>query len=396
METVVVTGAAGSLGQRVLVLLARAQRPYRVVGIDRVPLAGTPAGVEGHVADLSPLPGAEEPSEGLLAASFAGADCVVHLAWQTASTERKRSPSPSANHGALVRTLRLSEAAGASRLVYVSSATVYGAWADNAVPLAEDAALRPNPEFVFAVEKAESERLLDDWAILHPGVAVAVLRPTVTVGSSGRPLYEALGGTRAPSSDDSARLVQFLHVDDLAVAIALAVDKSLSGVFNVAPDPGIAESTVRALSGGVRRVRLPTGIATRISAWGWKSFGWGMPRQAAPYSLHPWAVTSERLRAQGWRPMYNSEEALVATDTRSHWDDIPPARRLNYTLALGAAGAGVLCGGAIGATLWYRRRNSRAGTRSRCQFCDKLVGWCPMAMTLVSRLPWWRKPISTR
>lgn len=362
METIVVTGAAGSLGQRVIGLLADSRSHYRLVGVDSVPLSGVPSGVEGRVIDLGAEAG---ESEDALDEVLARADCVIHLAWRSRSARHERPRPDSVNHRALARVLRLSGAGGIRHFVYVSSATVYGAWADNGVPLPEDAPLRPNPEFAFAVEKAESERLIDEWAEQHREVAVALLRPTVTVGSSGRPPYEVLAGTRAPSSPDGARLVQFLHVDDLAAAVAVVVDNSLSGVFNVAPDAGIPQATARALAGGVRAVTLPAWIATRVSALIWDLCGWGIPRQAAAYSLHPWVIAADRLRAAGWKPMYTSEEALVATDTRSHWDDLPPGRRQNYTFA--ATGIVVIVAGAAatGALGWYWAKARHLSRRDR-------------------------------
>ena len=123
--------------------------------------------------------------------------------------------------------------------MHLSSATVYGAWPDNQIPLTEDSPLRPNPEFAYAVGKAEAERALAEWAEDHPDTRVAVLRPAVTVGSP-EPLYEALGATRAPGAGDGRRPVQYLHVDDLADAVILAWERRLSGVYNVAPDTGRA------------------------------------------------------------------------------------------------------------------------------------------------------------
>ena len=93
---------------------------------------------------------------------------------------------------------------------------MYGAWPDNKIPLTEDARFRPNPEFSFAVAKAEAERVVAEWAEDHPDAHVAILRPAVTVGSPERPLYQALGVTRSPGSGDGGRPVQYLHVDDLA------------------------------------------------------------------------------------------------------------------------------------------------------------------------------------
>src|SRR5437868_15019821 len=66
---------------------------------------------------------------------------------------------------ALLRSTR------ARRLVYTSSAMVYGAWPNNPVPLTEDAPMRPNPGFAYATAKAEGERLAVEWRDGNAGAA---------------------------------------------------------------------------------------------------------------------------------------------------------------------------------------------------------------------------------
>jgi nucleoside-diphosphate-sugar epimerase len=187
-------------------------------------------------------------------------------------------------------------------------------------------------------------------------VAVAVLRPSVTVGSEERPLYQALGITRAPRLADESRPVQYLHVDDLASAVVLAWERRLRGVYNVAPDGGIAEEQARALAGGVAKLTLPDRLGAPVAALAWRLFRKGVPAEARAYATHPWAVAPDRLKAEGWIPEYSSEEALVATDERVHWDDLPPGRRQNYSLILAGAGVAVVATAAVGVVTWLRAR----------------------------------------
>jgi nucleoside-diphosphate-sugar epimerase len=233
---------------------------------------------------------------------------------------------------------------------------VYGAWADNQIPLTEDTPIRPNPEFAFAVGKADAERAIAEWAEDHPEVQVAVLRPAVTVGSPQRPLYQALGATKAPRAGDGARPVQYLHVDDLAEAVVLAWEQRLSGVYNVAPDTGVREDEARALAGGVARLTLPARLSHAVAAWTWQLWRRGVPVEARAYATHPWVIAPDRLKAAGWTPHYSSEEALVATDMRVHWDDLPPGRRQNYNLLLAIGGAVALAGLAAGGVAAWRKR----------------------------------------
>lgn len=291
-----------------------------------------------------------------------GASGLMHLAWRTPDslhhTKADESAARATNLAALRQVLDVAAEVGVATLVYVSSATVYGAWPDNPVPLSEDAALHPNPEFAFAVTKAEAERTLAAWTEAHPEVAVAVLRPTVTLGTPVRPLYQALSGTRSPRSDDGARPMQFLHIDDLAAAVVVAWAEGLHGVYNVAPDRGVREDTARALAGGVAKVALPTRLAHSVAAWSWKLWRLGAPREAQAYAKWPWVVAPDRLRAAGWVPQYTSEETLVVTDERAHWDDLPPGRRQNLTV-LAAAGGLVGVAGSVVALVVARSRRSR-------------------------------------
>ena len=361
MPTVVVTGVSGSLGSRVATRLLAHPKVDRVVGIDLIPVSHPDARLDARVIDLSARPG---PGDRELDRALDGADAVLHLAWKLPD-DRGSGPAEvraaaTANQRALARVLDGAEKAAVGSVVHVSSATVYGAWADNKVPLTEDTRLRPNPEFSFAVSKAESERALAEWADGHPSISVSVLRPAVTVGPDGRSLYQALGITRAPRLGDGSRPVQYLHIDDLASAVVLAWEQGLDGVYNVAPDAGIPEDQARALAGGVAKLSLPDRLATRVASVGWKLWRKGVPAEALAYATHPWVVAVDRIRATGWQAEYSSEEALVATDERLHWDDLPPGRRQNFNLIVAVAGTTGLVSAAGVALAALRRRRSRS------------------------------------
>ena len=61
---------------------------------------------------------------------------------------------------------------GATQIVLVSSALVYGAYANNPIPLTEDAILRPDVEFVYARQLATVEAMVDRWRRDDPRRAV--------------------------------------------------------------------------------------------------------------------------------------------------------------------------------------------------------------------------------
>jgi len=312
----------------------------RVLAVDIVPMPATAPEVEPHAFDLS-SPGAQDE----LAALAKRADVLVHLAWE---------PEGKQNLRALQHVLEAAEAIEPAQLVHLSSGTVYGAWPDNAVPLTEEVTPRPNAELAYAVEKRAAEELVEKWSRAHPDIAVALLRPACTVGSTEQPLYQALATSKRPPLGAEGRIVQYLHVNDLASAVVHTFEKGLSGTYNVAPDNGVREEVAGALAGGSASLPLSAPVRAALAEWRWRLWRRGAPSGAGPYAEHTWVIAGDKLRSTGWRPEYSSEQALVVSDERAHWDELPPNRRVSAALAAGAAT--VLAVGA-GSAMWWRHRH---------------------------------------
>jgi hypothetical protein len=146
---------------------------------------------------------------------------------------------------------------------------------------------------------------------------------------------------------------QFLDVDDLAAAVDLARRARLDGPRNVAPDGWVDGDTARALAGGVPRVRLPERLALRLAGWRWRAGLGDTPPALLPYTVHPWVVANDRLRADGWSPTSTNEEAYVTHHRAAPWATVSPRRRQELALA----GSGLaLVGAAAGVVSVLRRR----------------------------------------
>ncbi len=282
-------------------------------------------------------------TEGDRAHAAEPADCEV-MVWLSAhDADARASRRESALQGL---SAALVECPHLTHVVLVSSAMVYGAWANNPVPLTEDAALRPDVEFAYARQLGAVEQLVDAWRLAVPGRSVTVLRPVVSMaadGTSGIAAALAAGmGQRVGEDDPPA---QFLHLDDLAAAVVLGAEERLDGVFNVAPDGWIAGERVRALAGAVPRLKMPDRVGEVVTNLRWRFQRGPIPPGLRSYTRWPWLVANDRLRSAGWQPIVTNEQAYVEGTEAKWWTMVSPKRR--QELSLGGLAVGIVLGVAV-------------------------------------------------
>jgi nucleoside-diphosphate-sugar epimerase len=350
-EIVVVTGAELPIGRRVVA--AALAEP----GVDRVVAVG---------ADPDPRKLVSVPEGGpeLLLAPFALDDSrlapLVRDATRVLLTGPRSGLDIDGTGGAdidLVATraflATLARVAAVSTVVVLSSALVYGARADNPIPLTEDAPVRPNPTIDAAVERAELERLCTTWSRSR-NATCALVRPGVVVGpENGRWLSRSPWSTAGLQVSGVAAPVQFVHVDDLADALARVCRARFDGAVNVAADGWLTVDQVRALKGPTARLRVRRSVALGLARLG-ASFGLapGDPATLVASSA-PWVVSNDRIRALGWSPEHTNEEAYVDSDHGGPWARLTPRHR--QEIALGVAGV-TLLGVVLGVVAFVRRR----------------------------------------
>ncbi len=338
---VVVTGIAGSVGSRVAQRLI-GDPTCEVVGIDRggKPVAGF---AEHHLGDVRSLD---------LDSIFDGADALVHLASAYGRNEFVDASSHDTRAARLV--FEAAARAQVGQCVVLSSAMVYGARAENPIPLTEHAPVQPGA-LAFAESKTTIERLGRDWQAASGGKLV-ILRPSTAVAKGGSSWVARSLQLAAALSSDSDPDLQFLHLDDLADAVVLTVQRSVDGVFNVAPDGWVRADEVRTLSGRAPRLRIPVSVANEIVRFSWDKGIVAIPPGIMPYATNPWVVANDRLRDLGWEPSYSNVEAYVEGYDARPWAMINAKQR--QQLALGGASVGL---GAIAVAARMLSRRWSAG-----------------------------------
>jgi nucleoside-diphosphate-sugar epimerase len=236
---------------------------------------------------------------------------------------------------------------------------VYGASADNPVPLDEDAppaAVADGPAISALLEVEETATKARD---VHPGLRVTVVRPAMLVGpGADSALTRHFEAPRLLVVKDSRPHWQFCHVDDLVSALELAAVGAVDGAVTVASDGFLTQAEVEEAT-GLRRIELPAriayGTAERLHRLGMTP----APASELAFTAEPWVVPSTRLRAVGWEPMHDNRsalEALIQERTRRP----SSGRRLGRDATLGAAGATVAVLGTA-AVVRQIRRQRRGG-----------------------------------
>lgn len=340
MSTVAVVGASTTLGRALLERLDADRAVGRIIGVDLEPPPMPVAKLDFRTGE------ARDP---LLPLALSGAQTVVYLPPRIAG-----EASDDVHHAVLVRgTERVAaaaEAVGATRFVLLSSGAVYGAHADNPIPLPEDAPLRANPDFPPAHHGRLAEEALEAWGRARPGTDVVVLRPAVVVGAEiDGWVARHLELPRLPMVRGYAPPLQVAHVEDVAAALHLAATVLEPGAYNVACEGWLSAGDVAGLLGR-RTVEVPEEVAFGLAARLWRRGLFAGPPGLLHFVMHPWVLASDKLRAAGWAPVHGNREALREFAAAHHeWLALGRLRVRRRELYAGLlAGLGLLAGFAFG------------------------------------------------
>ena len=315
---IVVTGASGNVGTALLRRLAAAG-PHSILGIARRVPDRSSAPYDAATwrsVDLTDRDAATE-----LTSAFTGADAVVHLAWGF-------QPSHDLGYleelgvGGTRRVLEAVAAAGVPHLVHMSSVGAYSPKHDDQ-PVDESWPTGGVPSSPYSTHKAAAERLLDAHEQAHPDRVVTRTRPGI-VGQrrAGSALLRYAVPGIVPAAViahlpllplDRRLVIPVVHADDVADALARAVEQRVGGAFNLAAEPAV---TTAAIAGalGARMVHVPAPVlrVALTAAWkarveqldpGWLDLGFAVP-----------LIDSSRAeRELGWWPQHDALSVLAET-----------------------------------------------------------------------------------
>jgi UDP-glucose 4-epimerase len=301
-EKLLITGIAGGQGR---LIARRVADTFRIAGVDRAPWDGAPPGVNMHVVDLR-----KRKFEDVFRTERP--DAVVHLAFV-----RHFRSDPQVRHEVNVlgtkRVLEYAIAHGVKRIVVVSSSYVYGALPDNPYYMNEDFPLNVSRTYPEVRDLAEVDTLATGFLWRHPEVATAVLRPVNTLGYY---VHSAIGRYLSrryiPTILGYNPMMQFIHEEDVAEAVALALQTGAHGVFNVA-GPGAVPLKVAIRETGGVAVPVPEPVAWSVFG---RLFRWGLyhtPPGAMDFLKYPCTVDGRPFaRATGFQPLFTLEDIFAS------------------------------------------------------------------------------------
>jgi len=198
------------------------------------------------------------------------------------------------------------------KVIYASSATVYGANADNPIGIKEDHPLSLNKDSYYNTSKVKVEKFVIAYFSYHPDIILTVLRTALLIGPNMDNMFSKLYSLPVIALAMGRTIYQhYIHEVDLGEALYLTYRKDLPGIYNVGADNAVPARWAWKMA-GVRVIPLPSPILKWVANIGYKmgilpaSSGWA---SLSEYTVFP---SSEKFKqASGWQPQYSSDEAFL-------------------------------------------------------------------------------------
>ncbi|MGY4533491.1 UDP-glucose 4-epimerase [Pseudomonas sp. TE3786] len=307
---VLITGAAGFIGQQLLNELAVQHPKWTLIAADIRPQTtqGLKLNVEPVLLDIS------QHSQVLECVAAWRPDAIVHLA---SVVTPPRGMSDAQLHAIDVGGTRsIVEAALANnvqQLIVTSSGAAYGYFPENADWIDENDPLRGHEHFAYAKHKREVEMLLANTRRQHPALKQLILRPGTILGKRVNNQITDMFKKRAVLGikGSNSRFV-FIWDQDVVAIIRQGLESGAHGIYNLAGDGALSLEEIAGILGKPYRP-LPAGLicgALRIlKPLGLSQYG---PEQLDFLRYRP-VLNNRRLKEEfGYQPRYTSREAFMA------------------------------------------------------------------------------------
>ena len=198
-------------------------------------------------------------------------------------------------------------------ILIFSTFHVYGAHQCNAINIEEDHPLRAAQIFPEIIDAVEADHLATTHILSNHEIHTVVLRPCTVVGPHiNNNFCRLLRNRYVPYLMGFDPMKQFLHEDDMAQAIVLALEHPKAwGVYNVAGSGSLPLKLGIKLSGG-KGVAVPHSLAYRVT----KRLT-GFPAHLIDYLRYPVIISDRKFREDtGYAPKIGLVDTLKSIKHR--------------------------------------------------------------------------------
>lgn len=308
MKNVAVTGISGYLGTGLLQRLDQNKDVETIIGIDlKEPRISSPK-LKFYARDI------RQPFGDVFAENKV--DAAVHLAFVVKPTHDYKGARRVDIDGAK-NFMDACVRAQTKRLLYLSSCTAYGVHRDSPPQYTEESPLNAIRGFQYSWDKAEADKMFQQFMKEHPDYCVTIVRSAVILGPRAKAQAAVgLGMFQAPVA---MRFMgynppqQYLHEDDLADVLTFLLQRGQPGIFNAGADGSIPYSEVIAAS-GKRTIVFPDWVIRPFLAITWALHLQSMSSpEGLEFIKYHMVMSNEKLKKEtGFKFRYNTRETVTA------------------------------------------------------------------------------------
>lgn len=299
MSTIVITGIAGTIGR----LLARQLHlDHEVMGLDRRDLEGKPKDIKVFSYDIR-----RKRCEKVFRNNRV--DVIYHLNIMH-DFNRPQAELHSFNVVGTQRVLEYAAKYNVKKVVFLSTANVYGARPDNPQYLTEDSLLLAGETFSAMRSLITADMLVTSFFWKNPEIETVILRPAHILGTvrNAPTLYLSL--SRVPTLLGFDPMIQLIHESEVVRALVLVLKAGARGIFNVAGPPAAPLSSILHYL-QKPRIPVPHALLKKVARQALQFGMANVPPAEVDFIRYPCLVDDARARSElGFEPRYNLTETL--------------------------------------------------------------------------------------
>lgn len=297
---VLITGISSAFSR--MVALDLMDKNHEVLGIDRRPWPDAPRGIKVFKADIR-----KRPAEDIFRTTRP--DAVIHMATVThfSASSEVRFRINLRGTRAIFDNCHKYEV---KQAIFIGRHTVYGAASDAPLFYTENDPPMAASTFPELADLVAADMFAGSALWRWPELNTAVLRIVYTLGPSRRgTLARYLAGKRIPMVLGFDPLFQFMHEQDAAKAIVLALEKQLRGVYNIVGPQPVPLSLLCKVAG---RQAIPLPEMIFPAMLGRFGFSW-LPQGAVNHIKYPHVVDGTLFReATGFEYDFDESQTMEA------------------------------------------------------------------------------------